>query len=317
MSSDVAAAERLCRREVEVRRLGTYIGAFELVAWSAMENVPVKLVVGGSVHDLREFYAGHLPPMSASAPSHYFVASQGAMAVDTRHGHPNFNHYMVGVPIRGRSHDSIDPVDGTQTARLVCFRLGFGLVTTQAAGDCGFDVMCYHRGCARDSSTFKKVRFELSKFMMRMAGDSSWQLCFEHCCESNFNPTADAGRSRPSQKAALAKWFQQPYPLLANSKLERPPPVRTLVASCTPTASTLVQSALAPSSKPYQDSSLPNTDVVGTSVRSDAIAPARPTTSRQWLLSMAPEELALVTNNQFTFMEVRKQWREPSTRAIY
>ena len=48
--------EQVMRRALEVERMGQYIGAFELVVWSALQNVKVGLVVGGSVHEMRDCF---------------------------------------------------------------------------------------------------------------------------------------------------------------------------------------------------------------------------------------------------------------------
>ena len=67
-------AEQIVRRALEVRRMGTYIGAFELVVWSVLRNVKVGLVVGGSVHQMREVFMPALPEPPDSAGTHHLVA---------------------------------------------------------------------------------------------------------------------------------------------------------------------------------------------------------------------------------------------------
>ena len=54
--------------------MGTYIGAFELVVWSALRNVKVGLVVGGSIHQMREVFTPALPEPPDSAGTHHLVA---------------------------------------------------------------------------------------------------------------------------------------------------------------------------------------------------------------------------------------------------
>ena len=134
--------EQVMRRALEVERMGQYIGAFELVAWSALQNVKVGLVVGGSVHQMREWFMPALPEPPDSAGTHHLVAcnlgTRGTLhPVDTFAGMPNFRHYVAGVALPGRSRESIDPVSGSASLRGVCLRMGFGVVETQCAGDCG------------------------------------------------------------------------------------------------------------------------------------------------------------------------------------
>ena len=245
----LSASEQIVARSDAVKRLGAYIGAFDLLVWSALEQVRVCLVIGGSAHDLRESFGLALPPLPATAPVQYFVACQvrqtsagvRLMAVDTHSALPKFGHYVVGTPLSGHMHASIDPVSGEEHLRTVSLRLGFSIAETQMAGDCGIDVMCYHRGCARDSSTFKTVRSELTTFMREIAGVQAWQECFAACGESCMSPTvvspksaggskvaspkSAGGSKRTSSKSSgggkkfrtLAAWFRKPYALGSGS----------------------------------------------------------------------------------------------------
>ena len=130
--------------------MGQYIGAFELVVWSALHSVRVRLIVGGSVHDMREWFMPTLPEPPAFAPVHHLVAcnlgERGSLRpVDTFASVPHFRHYVAGVALPGLSSKSLDhPVSGSDSLRGVCLRMGFGLVETQCAGDCGIDALCHH-----------------------------------------------------------------------------------------------------------------------------------------------------------------------------
>ena len=186
--------------------MGTYIGAFELVVWSVLRNVQVGLVVGGSVHQVREWFMPALPgPLSSSscsASTHHLVAcnlgTRGTLhPVDTFAPVPNFRHYVVGSPLPGHSHASVDPVSGSASLRAVCLKLGFGVVETQCAGDCGIDAMCYHQGLPRNAAEFKRVWCELAAFMQAHADDAAWQDCFRACGESIPSPA----RPRPGPQS--------------------------------------------------------------------------------------------------------------------
>ena len=239
--------DQVVRRALEVERMGQYIGAFELVVWSALRNVRVGLVVGGSVHDLRQVFMPELPapPSGLSAGTHYLIAcnlgERGQLhPVDTHALVPVFRHYVSGVPLPDRdSSKSIDPVSGSDNLRGVCLRLGFGVVETQCAGDCGIDALCHQQGRPRASGEFKRVRCELAAFMKAHAEDAAWQACFCACGESKMNPskppsgpapsststgaasTSSSSKRPPSGKSAsalskrarLAAWFKKPYDL--------------------------------------------------------------------------------------------------------
>ena len=240
-------ADQIAQRAFEVRRMGEYIGAFELVVWSVLEQVEVYLVVGGAAHDVREFYGPAYPMPRGSAPAHYFVAcnlgiARRLMAVDTTWaGGGRFSHYVIGAPLPGHAHAPIDPVSGEDSLRVVSLRLGFAIIETQAAGDCGIDTMCHHQGLSRTAAEFKRVRARLADFMHSHRHDPIWQERFRVCGESVMNPvhrkpTDSSASSKPSsdkpadssssskppacrsstpasKKARLAAYFETPYAL--------------------------------------------------------------------------------------------------------
>ena len=73
-------ADQIAQRALDVWRLCEYIGAFELDAWSVLEQVQVYLVVRGAAHDVREFYGSAYPMPRGSAPAHHFVACNFGIA---------------------------------------------------------------------------------------------------------------------------------------------------------------------------------------------------------------------------------------------
>ena len=171
-----------------------HIGPFELVAWSAPRDAKVGLVVGGSVYQVREWLMPALPEPAASATHHLVACNLGTRGalhpVDTFASVPNFRHYVIGAPLPGRSRASVDPVSGSFSLRAVCLRMGFGVVETQCAGDCGIDALCHHQGLPRNAGQFKRVRCELAAFMKDHAEDAAWQECFCACGESRMNPAS-------------------------------------------------------------------------------------------------------------------------------
>ena len=233
------------KRAAHVSRLGKYIGAFELVAWSAMEQVHVHLVCGCTVHNLRDFFGGGLPNPPADAPVHSFVAcivshdglTRSLFAVETTTCVPRFNHYVIGLPLKGFAHVPGDEpkVSAGQPLRAVSIRAGFGIVETQAAGDCGIDVMCYHRGTGRGALAFRGVRSKLAAFIRERVDDEVWQDVFRTCCEDDtWNPIVPSASVKlssssskpPTKKAKLAAWFAHPYDLKAgklSSSSSKPP----------------------------------------------------------------------------------------------
>ena len=125
MAEPKPIAEQIVSRALQVQRMGSYIGAFELAVWSSLQNVKVGLVVGGSVHQMREWFMPALPEPPDSAGTHYLVAcnfgtSRQLHPVDTfAFEHPQFHHYVIGAPLPGHAHASVDPVSGSGSLRAV------------------------------------------------------------------------------------------------------------------------------------------------------------------------------------------------------
>ena len=221
MADSEPLAEQMVRRALEVRRMGTYIGAFELVAWSVLRNVKVGLVVGGSVHQMREWFLPALPEPPDSAGTHHLVACtigiRGTLhPVDTFASMPTFRHYVIGVPLPGRSRTSVDPVSGSAGLRAVCLRMGFAVVETQCAGDCGIDALCYHQGLPRNANELRRVRCELATFMEERAENPVWQDCFCACGESQMNP----------EDSKASTWCSEPPPSEPTGSVPKGPMLR-------------------------------------------------------------------------------------------
>ena len=157
-------AAKIAQRALDVQRMGEYHGAFELVVWAHMEGVQVRLVVGGSMIDVLEYYGLSLPALPADARVDIFVAcnvlvdglSRQLLAVDTSdEAKVVFSHYVIGTRCRWDVPVSIGPVGSCVALRPVCLALGVAVLETQSLGDCGVDTMCFHRGEARTLVGFK------------------------------------------------------------------------------------------------------------------------------------------------------------------
>ena len=82
--------EQVMRRALEVERMGQYIGAFELVVWSALQNVKVGLVVGGSVHEMR---------IESTRTSGPVASAASASAASASAASPSASEFLVEVPV--------------------------------------------------------------------------------------------------------------------------------------------------------------------------------------------------------------------------
>ena len=232
-------AANIAQRANEVQRLGEYLGAFELVVWAHMEGVQVRLVLGGSMIDVLEYYGTSLPAMPVDAREDIFVAcnlsveglSRQLLAVDTSdEAKVEFSHYVIGRRCRWDVPVSTGRVGSDVALRPVCLALGVAVLETQSLGDCGVDAMCFHRGEARTPACFKRVRLDLAKYMRSVVEDENWQICFQACEGGGHNPDPPAGPTAKSASETVRRTGSPESPDQAEAATKgtvesRPPPL--------------------------------------------------------------------------------------------
>ena len=125
---------------------------------------------------------------------------------------PRVNHFVIGVPVGGRSTlpngtavgesaSASSAVTSGDSLRVMSLRAGLAVLHTQAAGDCGIDAMSYYTALPRTASSFKAVRKSLADFMVSVAAKPEWQRIFGTCQEYDQAYGEHVG----------LKHFQQPY----------------------------------------------------------------------------------------------------------
>jgi hypothetical protein len=109
---------------------------------------------------------------------------------------PVVRHYVIGVARENLdttctvvpSPNAATASSGEHSLRALCASVGFGIIHTQMAGDCGIDVMAYFSSEPRTVSTFKSIRMRLAAFMDSVAFDPVWQNAYRACGEVDDPP---------------------------------------------------------------------------------------------------------------------------------
>lgn len=186
--ADVARSIR--RRAAEVRHMGEYIGFWEWVVWSFLRDVPVHMLFGSTIVDVRRVFGPAAPAPKGGIHRVAAVQCSGggyrSAAVQTNRGHvPIVNHFLVGTAtnavVNVEEATSLREIRGDKCAARAAMRVGWVLKHTTRAGDCGIDVMAYHAGLVRVPSTWQKIRADLAKFMLDVQDQKDWQDAFVAC----------------------------------------------------------------------------------------------------------------------------------------
>ena len=184
----------LLARAEAVSHLGEYIGAFELGVWGARRRRRVLLLVGDTITDMMTMFAPHTVHWIEPGAVVHFVACKfvdGILVSADRPGLlPDFNHYVIGMPLAGRlDHISAFGLRaGSEDLHVSALRVGWAIVPTQVFGDCGIDVMCFFDGLPRTPANFKKIRNELQEAIEGFSTDVYWRTTFAACCETPLTP---------------------------------------------------------------------------------------------------------------------------------
>ena len=204
-SAGVAVA--IAKRADNVRRMGSYVGFWEWLLYSAMRDRPVLMLFGSSIVNIRDFFSPPGPPPTGRAVRVAAVrlTTKGGYKAETMvtekgtYGYqPLVNHYLIGTAgAPAAASGGHGPEKRSSCAVREALRVGWMLRETQACGDCGVDVMAWHERRVRIPSTFRAIREELAAFMIGVKDDASWQGVFKACqafCRWQMGRWADCSR---------------------------------------------------------------------------------------------------------------------------
>ena len=181
-------------RAVAVRKLGTYIGFFEWVAWAALKEVRLEMLFGNHVLDLLDFLAPWVASGSAAVcrvavveflgPDKYRSASlkKGLCA----------NHFVAAKKTSSPLASSPSSAD-ISDAKLAAMKHGWMLLPTDATGNCGIDAMCQALSSERSRESWLETRREIADFMDAVADVELWQELWANCAENALQGSGAEG----------------------------------------------------------------------------------------------------------------------------
>ena len=212
VDTDVASEMRL--RAEEIRNDGVYLGLFDFLLFSAICEQRVSFMFGVTSFDVLTFIQCEaVLPHLAQLPTHpsrwVAVATWG----EQHEAHYNMdggicmNHWMLGVPIpsvldphelekmrdRPLKRRACDVLD----AMVACRIAGHVLHPTVIDGNCAVHtmLMLLHGTSLRKDGIYKRIRDmrdSLSRYLVRVSGDASWQQAWRLACEHENNRRAPA-----------------------------------------------------------------------------------------------------------------------------
>lgn len=215
MPDSVCAAIE-CRAH-EVARLGEFIVFFEWLVWGHLRKTTVLIQMGSNVVHVQELFGCALPafePVAVHRVAAVRTSQHGWLSADVPGSYGEFdcNHFVIALPIEGRPAPLLQKVLTKQksefrsTAREEALVAGWSLKASDTNGDCGIDTMSYHAGEPRCSPTWRRIRKELSQFMISVRTCPLWQDAFVCCQEfGGVEAAVDSKATKPSTTSKKSK----------------------------------------------------------------------------------------------------------------
>ena len=173
-------------RADEVLKPRKHVGYFEWLVWSRLVGRPVDVLIGEEVLNVSEIFGGGLG-LNTSEPACLAIATTWNRDLNRWCGesaeslYSRSNHFLIGTlhPPPPSAIASL-PLEAIEVAAS---KVGWGVLTTVAQGDCGIDAMAYHSGRARDAESWDDIREDLAGAILSLCENVDWQDAFETCQE--------------------------------------------------------------------------------------------------------------------------------------
>ena len=190
--------DAIMQRAIDITTPAEWIGFFEWFTFARLFKVTVLLVFGNSTFNVNGIFGEGFEPYVSTA-TYYVLAvklenGKSMSAVNPGSLHVDVNHFEIAVPWGNTSAKEVFPVDLTQplppcvlvqrqSAGSAAREINLTRKETEAAGECGIDTMCFHRGLQRSPLSWQRLREELSKEMISNSTSPKWQDAFLACDE--------------------------------------------------------------------------------------------------------------------------------------
>ena len=166
-----------------IQKQGVYIGLFEWLVWSKLQDCQVVCLMGGDLVDVTHVFGGGLALNTVNPPCHTVLVSWDHDLVDwCCEGRFNGNHYLIGMPSDASPSETLAGLPKT-SARVVASTVGWGVKKTIAQGDCGIDAMSFHANRERCPAVWQDIRDNLAAVIMSVTDREDWQDAFQACQE--------------------------------------------------------------------------------------------------------------------------------------
>ena len=184
---DPAALTRVLAVARSIKLARGYVGYSAFLAFALWKKLRVVLWAGDFAYDLVKEFADWADlrqfadcPVLAVACVYKVEEDTGAAMlwpISADLGEHNMNHFVAAVPRQSAVAAAIGSGSGDDVSTFYA-RLGLDVQETVADGDCGLDVMCLMLGLERVEATRKRLRLELSDWLLQQADDEQLQDAF-------------------------------------------------------------------------------------------------------------------------------------------
>ena len=191
--ASVDAEVAIMKRAFEITTPAEWIRFFEWFTFARLFKVTVLLVFGTAVFNVDAVFGGGFEPYVSTAT--YWVLAvkledgKSWSAVRPESHLIDVNDFEIAVPFKGPSGLVAMPVDLTvplppsilpyrQSAGAAARDINLSRKPTEAAGECGIDTMCFHRGIQRSCLHWQQLRETLAAEMILNSSSLLWQAAF-------------------------------------------------------------------------------------------------------------------------------------------
>ena len=204
-------AKEIKREADRIEQLGQFIGMFELATWSALRKRDLVLIQGTATTSLIRFYEGTLGALvgAAALENDLLPATVAGCFWDEQDQHwasvhdpstQTLTHYVVAARFEpgGSAPPPSESVVRFHRLNVQLMQLGYAMIPTVAAGDCGIEALCFFDAGGAwtfgNHPSWRALRRELAAYMRAHRHDTLWQDLFSACAEESCQ-RADAAEA--------------------------------------------------------------------------------------------------------------------------
>ena len=178
----VHAEAAIMQRASDITTPAEWIGFFEWFTFARLFKVTIFLVFGTTFFNVNAVFGHGFEPYVSTATYRVLavklVNGKSSSSVRPDSLLADCNHFEITVPYPGPFAMAVQPLDLTlpvppstltyrQSASAAARDINLTRRATEAAGECGIDTMCFHRGVARTPLNWQELRETLAAEMFK------------------------------------------------------------------------------------------------------------------------------------------------------